>query len=105
MSWRLSQNSRAEDRHVELSQCSGCLEAAEKSGVDQSQVVEEMTTCRLCLHAWSNPTFGRVIVEVVFNMHFDTMQLFVSANLASQIIITPTLRSQFGTYDENLKYM
>lgn len=91
MSWRLSQNSRAEDRHVELSQCSRCMEAAEKSGVDQSQVVEEMTTCRLCLHVWSNPTFGRVVVEVVFNMHFDTMQLFVSANLASQIIITPTL--------------
>ena len=52
------------------------LEAAERSGLDQSQVAEEMTTCWLCLHVQSNPAFGHTIVEVLFNVHFDTVQLF-----------------------------
>lgn len=72
MSWRLSQNSRAEDWHVELSRCLRGLEAAEGSGLDQSQVAEETTTCWLCLHAQNNPASGHAIVEVLFNVHLDT---------------------------------
>lgn len=66
MSQRLSQNSRAEDRHVEPSCAYGFLEAAERSGLDQSQVAEETTTCLLCLHAQSNPAAGYAIVDVLF---------------------------------------
>lgn len=79
MSQRLPQNSRAKDRHVELSHCLRGLEAAERSGLDQSQVAEETTTCWLCLHVQSSRVFGHTVTEIVFNLDYDMLQLLVCA--------------------------
>lgn len=84
MSRRLSQNSRAEDRRVELSHCLRGLEAAERSGLDQRQVAEETTTCWLCLHVQSSRVFGHTVTEIVFNVDYDTLQLFVQSSHLKQ---------------------
>lgn len=67
---RLSLNSGA-GRHVQPYRV--FLEAARSSGLDQDQVSEDRTTVWHCLHVESNPASGKVIVDILFYVHHDTL--------------------------------
>lgn len=86
------------------------LQAAQRSGLDQSQVAEETTTCWLCLHAQSNPASGHAIVEVLFYVHLDTLAPKIITNssyshvlLVSKSVCGSVHRVWFYTDDENQK--
>lgn len=107
---RLSQNSRAEDRHAELSRCSrgsgGCREIWPWSkpgcrGDDNSPAVFPCSSA-----------FGRAVVEVLFNGHLDAPVSTVGLNpthfsQTSSVSIKSdrgsTHRVGCCTYDENQK--